>query len=146
MSPHAIWNWQLMAGRSLKKKKKSDLKPYPPMPSKSSPLNCTKISIFISLFLVSIVIIFLSLPSKALNGSDSTQIYSVEVVKEFHHDPYAFTQVNPFVDFCVLISGFCGFFADLTIWVFCNCCNQVRIWFVLSLFNQKNFEFWVVEN
>ncbi|CBI22653.3 glutaminyl-peptide cyclotransferase [Vitis vinifera] len=81
-----------MAGRSLKKKKKSDLKPYPPMASKSSPLNCTKISIFISLFLASIVIIFLSLPSKALNSFDSTQIYSVEVVKEFHHDPYAFTQ------------------------------------------------------
>ncbi|RVX01950.1 Glutaminyl-peptide cyclotransferase [Vitis vinifera] len=47
-----------MAGRSLKKKKKSDLKPYPPMAS----------------------------------NFDSTQIYSVEVVKEFHHDPYAFTQ------------------------------------------------------
>ena len=108
-----------MAGRSLKKKRKSDFKLYPPMALKYSPLSYTKNYILISLLVASSVIIFFVLPSKTLNklrfSPDSTQVYSAEVVNEFHHDPYAFTQVIPFVDFCILFSGFCGFFADLAI-------------------------------
>ncbi|THG13372.1 hypothetical protein TEA_008225 [Camellia sinensis var. sinensis] len=89
-----------MAAGSLRKKsnKRSNLKqPHPAMASTSlSPSYYRKIYVFVMVLLVVCVLTLLSISSSMwiVFGSNalSHQIYSVQVVNEFPHDPTAFTQ------------------------------------------------------
>ncbi|KAK9292425.1 hypothetical protein L1049_020395 [Liquidambar formosana] len=88
-----------MAGGSLKKRpnKRSNDKPYPsPMPSPTSRFNYRKSSLIISLLLLACVVVLLGISSNRWDNfafDDPTpQIYTIEVVSEFPHDPKAFTQ------------------------------------------------------
>ncbi|KAL6972029.1 hypothetical protein U1Q18_031712, partial [Sarracenia purpurea var. burkii] len=88
-----------MAGSLFKKKpnKRSNLKPRPSMAySSSSPSNYRKISLLAFVFLVICVVGLRSISSITWlvlkSDAHSDQLYSVEVVNEFPHDPRAFTQ------------------------------------------------------
>lgn len=87
-----------MASGSLKKRPKRLIStPYRSMASpRPSSFNYKTISLLISIFLILSVVFLLSLSSnmwsKLVSNVNSSQIYSIEVVNEFPHDPNAFTQ------------------------------------------------------
>lgn len=90
-----------MAGGSLRKKphKRSSPKeaqPLMPSGSSSSRSNYRKISLFAMVFLFFWVVIVLCISPNMWTGLGSDarldQVYSIEVVNEFPHDPTAFTQ------------------------------------------------------
>lgn len=87
-----------MASGSLKKRPKRVIStPYRSMASpRPSSFNYKTISLLISIFLILSVVFLLSLSSnmwsKLVSNVNSSQIYSIEVVNEFPHDPNAFTQ------------------------------------------------------
>ncbi|XAR71694.1 Glutaminyl-peptide cyclotransferase [Bertholletia excelsa] len=88
-----------MAGGSLRKKpgKRSSQKHRIPMVSASlSPSRYRKISLFVVLILFFSIVGVLSFSSNSWTVfglvADSDRIYSVQVVREFPHDPSAFTQ------------------------------------------------------
>ncbi|GAB4858315.1 hypothetical protein Ancab_009788 [Ancistrocladus abbreviatus] len=87
-----------MAGRSLKKRaKRSEPEPYFPMASRSPPfLHRRRLSLIVSISLLLLVAVPLGISSKTWlrfsNNIQSPQIYTIEVVNEYPHDPKAFTQ------------------------------------------------------
>ncbi|KAF8412200.1 hypothetical protein HHK36_000160 [Tetracentron sinense] len=87
-----------MASGSLKKKKpkRSSFQPHSSMASRSSPFNYSRGSLIVSSLLVFCILLILYISSNNLKkstfGIPSTQIYSIEVLNEFPHDPKAFTQ------------------------------------------------------
>lgn len=92
-----------MPGAKMRKKSNTRrLNPLPQQPSMASssrfPLHYRKISALAFVILVACLIIVLntSLRKEGVSLSDvpSNQLYTVEVVNEFPHDPDAFTQVR----------------------------------------------------
>ncbi|XP_059629195.1 glutaminyl-peptide cyclotransferase-like isoform X1 [Cornus florida] len=89
-----------MAGRSVRKRPNKQLnpKPLPSMASSSSSsrFSYKKISMFISIVLIINIVVLLSKSSNmwSIGGinAHSNNLYSIEVVNEFPHDPKAFTQ------------------------------------------------------
>lgn len=79
--------------------------PQQPSMASSSPflLHYRKISVLVFLILVVCLVVFLNTSSTKEGGFQydvpSNQLYTVEVVNEFPHDPGAFTQVHFFFHF-----------------------------------------------
>ncbi|OIT19443.1 hypothetical protein A4A49_43578, partial [Nicotiana attenuata] len=90
-----------MPGARMRKKSNSRrINPLPQQPSMASAspflLHYRKISVLVFLILVVCLIVFLNTSStkEGVFQSDmpSNQLYTVEVINEFPHDPVAFTQ------------------------------------------------------
>lgn len=94
-----------MATGSLRRKlnKRSDPRPYTPMAARPKSSNYRNTSLILSVVLIVGVFILLGISSNIWSNVSfsavSTNIFSIEVVNEFPHDPNAFTQVILVVKF-----------------------------------------------